>query len=132
MIKPKDNKDSKDTNDTLDNDKIKEYEEQINKLIKENSQYKSNLEKLEKTQIAEYQKLLDDSFNKIAQLSKELNEALKKVAYNKENESFYQQFLKFTKNRWDLFISSLEKYKCKLLDDYKKSIDPEEKKKKHN
>ena len=34
MIKPKDNKDSKDINDTLDNDKIKEYEEQINKLIK--------------------------------------------------------------------------------------------------
>ena len=69
---------------------------------------------------------------RVLTLSKELNEALKKVAYNKENESFYQQFLKFTKNRWDLFISSLEKYKCKLLDDYKKSIDPEEKKKKQN
>ena len=67
---------------------------------------------------------------RVLTFSKELNEALKKMAYNKENESFYQQFIKFSKNRWDIFISSLEKYKCKILNDYKKSIDPEEKKKK--
>ena len=69
---------------------------------------------------------------RVLTFSKELNEALKKMTYNKDNESFYQQFIKFTKNRWDLFIASLEKYKCKLLDDYKRSIDPEEKKKKQN
>ena len=83
----KDNKDNnskvnKDNNNILlDNDKIKEYEEQINKLIKENNEYKINLEKIEKTQIPEYQKLLDDSFNKIAQLNKELNESKDKNKY---------------------------------------------------
>ena len=64
-----------------DNDKIKEYEEQINKLISENSEYKNSLEKIEKTQIVEYQKLLDESFAKIAQLSKELNDSKDKNKY---------------------------------------------------
>ena len=65
----------------LDNDKIKEYEEQINKLIQENNDYRNNLEKIEKTQIVEYQKLLDDSFAKIAQLNKELNDSKDKNKY---------------------------------------------------
>ena len=69
---------------------------------------------------------------RVLTFSKEMNEALKKMTYNKENESFYQQFIKFTTYRWDLLISSLEKYKCKSLNDYKKSIEPEEKKKKQN
>ena len=64
---------------SLDNDKIKEYKDQINKLIQENNDYKNNLEKIEKTQIAEYQKLLDDSFAKIAELNKELNESKDKT-----------------------------------------------------
>ena len=65
----------------ISNDKIKEYEEQINKLIEENIQYKTNIEKIEKTQIVEYQKLLDDSFAKIAQLSQELNDSKDKNKY---------------------------------------------------
>jgi hypothetical protein len=66
---------------SISNDKIKEYEEQINKLIEENIQYKTNIEKIEKTQIVEYQKLLDDSFAKIAQLSQELNDSKDKNKY---------------------------------------------------
>ena len=77
-IKNKDSANPDNKINNIGNDKIKEYELQINKLIEENTQYKANIEKIEKTQIVEYQKLLDDSFAKIAQLSKELNE-------NKEN-----------------------------------------------
>jgi len=105
MIKPKDNKDSKDINDTLDNDKIKEYEEQINKLIKENSQYKSNLEKLEKTQIAEYQKLLDDSFNKIAQLSKELNDSKDKNKYLEKTLNIIEKTANKNNSNFSPYIS---------------------------
>ena len=65
----------------MDKDKIKEYEEQINKLIQENNDYKNNIEKIEKTQIVEYQKLLDDSFAKIAQLNKELIDSKDKNKY---------------------------------------------------
>ena len=65
----------------IDNDKIKDYEEQITKLMEENAQYKTNLEKIEKTQIPEYQKILDDSFAKIAQLNKEINNAKDKNKY---------------------------------------------------
>ena len=65
----------------IDSDKIKEYEDQINKLIQENNDYKNNLEKIEKTQIVEYQKLLDESFAKIAQLNKELNDSKDKNKY---------------------------------------------------
>ena len=77
----------------LDSGKIKEYEEKINQLIKENNDYKNNLEKIEKTQIVEYQKLLDDSFAKISQLNKELidfkdkNKYLEKALNIIENKS---------------------------------------------
>ena len=57
--------------------KIKESEEQINKLIQENNDYKNN----EKTQIAEYQNLLDGSFAKIVQLNKELIDSKDKNKY---------------------------------------------------
>ena len=53
-------------------DKIKEYENKIKKLIQENNEYRNNLEIIEKTQINEYQKLLDESFAKIAELNKEI------------------------------------------------------------
>ena len=77
--KGKNSKNNKGNN--ADNDKIKEYEDQINKLIQENNDYKNNLEKIEKTQIVEYQKLLDESFAKIAQLNKELNDSKDKNKY---------------------------------------------------
>ena len=72
---------NKNSNNNIENEKIKDYEEQINKLIEENIQYKANLEKIEKNQIPEYQKLLDDSFAKIAQLNKEINESKDKNKY---------------------------------------------------
>ena len=74
-----------------DNDKIKEYEEQINKLINENNEYKNNLEKIEKTQIVEYQKLLDESFAKIAQLNKELNDSKDKNKYLEKALNFVEK-----------------------------------------
>ena len=61
-----------DNNININNEKVKEYENKINKLIMENNIYKNNLENIEKTQIVEYQKLLDDSFSKIAQLNQEI------------------------------------------------------------
>ena len=79
--KNKDNTNVDNTKNNIGSDKIKEYESQINKLIEENMQYKTNIEKIEKTQIVEYQKLLDDSFAKIAQLSKELNDSKDKNKY---------------------------------------------------
>ena len=81
IIKNNSNENNNSKNNNDDNDKIKEYEEQINKLMQENNEYKSNLEKIEKTQIAEYQKLLDDSFAKIAQLNKEINDSKDKNKY---------------------------------------------------
>ena len=85
--------------------RIKEQEEQINKLIKENSQYKSNLEKLEKTQIAEYQKLLDDSFNKIAQLSKELNDSKDKNKYLEKTLNIIEKTANKNNSNFSPYIS---------------------------
>ena len=75
--KPSKNNSANNTN----NEKIKEYEEQINKLIEENAQYKTSIEKIEKTQIVEYQKLLDDCFAKISQLTQELTNSKDKNKY---------------------------------------------------
>ena len=61
--------------------KIKEYEDKIEKLIQENNEYKDNYEKMENKEILEYQKLLDDSFDKIAQLNKEINDTKEKNKY---------------------------------------------------
>ena len=79
--KNKENTNTDKNNNNIGNEMIKEYEAKINKLIEENAQYKTNIEKIEKTQIVEYQKLLDDSFAKIAQLSKELNDSKDKNKY---------------------------------------------------
>ena len=65
----------------IGDDKVKEYEDQINQLTQENNQYKNNFEQIEKTQIAEYQKLLDESFSKIAKLNQELIESKDKNKY---------------------------------------------------
>ena len=72
---------NKNSNNNIENEKIKDYEEQINKLIEENTQYKTNIEKIEKTQIVEYQKLLDDCFAKITQLTQELKDSKDKNKY---------------------------------------------------
>ena len=76
----------------LNNDIVKEYENKINKLIEENNNYKNNLEKIEKVQIVEYQKLLDDSFAKISQLNEKIN-----VIKNK-NEYLEKEFNNFEYN----------------------------------
>lgn len=60
---------------------ISEYETKISKLEAENNEFKSNLEKIEQTQIVEYQKLLDESFDKIKELNKELFDSKDKVKY---------------------------------------------------
>ena len=65
-------------------------------------------------------------------LSKEFNETLKKITYNSENESLFKEFKNFSEERWSKFITAADKYSIKLLDDYKKSKNPEEKKKKLN
>ena len=96
--KGKNNKSGKGNNNSIDNDKIKEYEEQINKLIQENNDYKINLEKIEKTQIIEYQKLLDDSFAKIVQLSKELNDSKDKNKYLEKALNIVEKNNKNNKN----------------------------------
>ena len=78
--KPKDN--------SMDNDKVKEkekeYQNKIGKLMEENNKYKTNLENIEKIQIAEYQKLLDDSFDKIAKLNEEIINSRNKNKYLEE------------------------------------------------
>ena len=61
--------------------KIKEYETQIKNLQKENNEYKNNMKKIEQIQIIEYQKLLDESFEKINELNKQLFDSKDKVKY---------------------------------------------------
>ena len=61
--------------------KIKEYENQIKNLQKENNEYKNNIKKIEQVQIIEYQKLLDESFDKINELNKQLFDSKDKVKY---------------------------------------------------
>ena len=57
--------------------------------------------------------------------SKELDDILKKVAYNKENEFLFMEFLKFSNLRWEKFIEFGIKYKIDLLENYLDSINPE-------
>ena len=81
---------------------ITEYESKISQLEAENSEFKSNLEKIENTQIVEYQKLLDESFDKINDLNKELFDAKERVKYleksMKMNESIKETPLKEIRN----------------------------------
>ena len=86
LSKKNNNCKSKESN--LDNDKAKEkekeYQSKIDNLMEENNKYKTNLENIEKIQIAEYQKLLDDSFEKIAKLNEEIITSRKKNKYLEE------------------------------------------------
>ena len=64
--------------------------------------------------------------------SKELNEALKAVTYKNENEKYYNEFLKFTTERWNIFERAAKNYKIKLYDEYVKSYEDKKKKQKDN
>lgn len=61
--------------------KISEQARYILQLESQIIDYKNNLEKIELTQISEYQKLLDESFNKITELQNELDLANKQIGY---------------------------------------------------
>ena len=84
----KKNNNSKPKDNNFDNDKArekeKEYKNRIDKLMEENSKFKTNMENIEKIQIAEYQKLLDDSFDKIAKLNEEIINSKNKNKYLEE------------------------------------------------
>ena len=69
---------------------------------------------------------------RVLNYSNELNESLKKIAYNNDNEIFIKEFKKFSEERWKKFIEAGEKYNIKLLKEYQDSIKPELKKKKQN
>ena len=73
-----------------EDDKFKEYENKISELMQENTEYKNSLEIIEKTQINEYQKLLDESFAKIAELNKELNGTKDKNKYLEETLNLFE------------------------------------------
>lgn len=60
---------------------ISNYEEKITKLENVIDEYKANLQKIEETQIVEYQKLLEESFEKINDLNKDLTASQDKVKY---------------------------------------------------
>ena len=62
--------------------------------------------------------------------SKELDDALKKVAYDKDKEFLFKEFHKLTNYRWDNFINLAKKYKIDLLQKYIDSVNPEIKNKK--
>ena len=68
-------------NESSNEKKLKEYELKILKLEQENNEYKDNIQKIEQTQIVEYQKLLDESFAKINELNKELYDTKEKSKY---------------------------------------------------
>ena len=59
---------------------------------------------------------------RVLTLSKEFNETLKKIAYNQDNEKFFKEFLNFTNERWNKFISVAEKYDIGLKDEYKNYV----------
>ena len=90
----KKNNNSKPKENNMDNDKAKEkekeYKSKIDKLMEENSKYKTNLENIEKIQIPEYQKLLDDSFDKIAKLNEEIINSRNKNKYLEETLNFME------------------------------------------
>ena len=60
--------------------------------------------------------------------SKNFDNILKILTYNKENEFLFSAFLKYSNLRWEKFISSAKKYDIKLYNDYLDSINPEKKK----
>ena len=62
--------------------------------------------------------------------SKELDDALKKIAYDKDKEFLFKEFHKLTNYRWDNFINLAKKYQIDLLQKYIDSVNPEIKNKK--
>ena len=63
--------------------------------------------------------------------SKDLDNILKIVTYNKENEFIFLEFLKYTNLRWEKFISNAKKYNIDFYNKYLDSINPEKKIKKN-
>ena len=59
--------------------------------------------------------------------SKDLDNILKFVTYNKDNEFLFLEFLKYSNLRWEKFISNAKKYNIDLNNKYLDSINPEKK-----
>ena len=59
--------------------------------------------------------------------SKDLDNILKFVAYNKDNEFLFLEFLKYSNLRWEKFISNAKKYNIDFYNKYLDSINPEKK-----
>jgi hypothetical protein len=119
----KSNNNDKENDNIIDNDKIKDYEEQINKLIEENNEYKNHLEQIEKTQIAEYQKLLDDSFSKIALLNKELIDSKDKNKYLEKALNIVEQ----TARKNNLNLSSFNNKENEYINNNKEFLNKKRK-----
>ena len=119
----KSNNNDKENDNIIDNDKIKDYEEQINKLIEENTEYKNHLEQIEKTQIIEYQKLLDDSFSKIALLNKELIDSKDKNKYLEKALNIVEQ----TARKNNLNLSSFNNKENEYINNNKEFLNKKRK-----
>ena len=63
---------------------------------------------------------------------KQFIEVNKNIAYNKDNELFFNSFNEFSNFRWTKFISAAEKYNIKSLQEYKDSINFQNRQKKQN
>ena len=59
--------------------------------------------------------------------SKDLDNILKFVTYNKDNEFLFLEFLKYSNLRWEKFISNAKKYNIDFYNKYLDSINPEKK-----
>lgn len=59
--------------------------------------------------------------------SKDLDNILKFVTYNKDNEFVFLEFLKYSNLRWEKFISTAKKYNIDFYNKYLDSINPEKK-----
>lgn len=59
--------------------------------------------------------------------SKDLDNILKFVTYNKDNEFLFLEFLKYSNLRWEKFISNAKKYNIDFYNEYLDSINPEKK-----
>ena len=73
-------------------------------------------------------------YNNLKPLSndKQFIEANKNIAYNNKNELFFKSFNEFSNFRWTKFISAAEKYNIKSLQEYKDSINFQNRPKKQN
>ena len=69
---------------------------------------------IKETQIVEYQKLLDESFNKIRELNKELYNSKEKIKYLQQQNTLYQEQLNLQKELEDKLIRQQNYYKYYL------------------